>query len=155
MEPATSGQFTGEADHTYYFRSRAIDGVGHRETWPEQPQAHTTVDLSRSLYFSVATFFADEDQNGVFSPTSEITLTQATLRLLDASGRDVISPTVGHAFTATVEVGQPYTLWIESGDYARALSLNWPWSEEVAIVEAYSELGLWPVKRVYLPLVLK
>ncbi len=155
MEPSTSGQFTGEDDHSYYFRCRAIDGVGHREDWPEQPQAHTTVALSKTLYFSVTTFFADDDQNGVFSPTSEVTLTQATLRLLDASGRDVISPTVGHAFTATVKVGQPYTLWIESGDYVRALSFNWPWSAEAYIVETYSELGLWPVKRIYLPLLVR
>jgi hypothetical protein len=152
MTAATFAPFSGEDGHTYYFRSRAIDGVGHRGEWPAQPQAHTTVALTKSLYFSVATFFADDDGNGVFSPTGEITLTQATLRLLDAYGRDVISPTVGHAFTATVRVGQPYTVWIESGDYARALSFNWPWTEEATIVEAYAELGLWPVKRVYLPL---
>jgi hypothetical protein len=155
MERSSSGRFTGEDDHTYYFRCRAIDGVGHRESWPGQPQAHTTIDLTRMLYFSVTTFFADDDQNGVFSPTSEITLTQVTLRLLDASGQDVISPTVGNAFTATVEVEQSYTLLIESGDYMRVLWFNWPGSEEAYIVEAYSELGLWPVKRVYLPLVLK
>jgi hypothetical protein len=155
MTPSTSAPFSGEEDHTYYFRCRAIDGVGHREAWPEQPQAHTTVDLTRTLYFSVTTFFADDDQNGVFSPTSEVTLTQVTLRLLDASGRDVISPTVGHAFTATVRVEQSYTLLIESGGYWRVLSFNWPWSEEAYIVEAYSELGLWPVKHVHLPLVLK
>jgi hypothetical protein len=154
MESSNMARFTGEDDHTYYFRCRAIDGVGHREDWPEQPQTHTTVDLPKPLYFSVTTFFADDDRNGVFSPTSEVTLTQATMRLLDASGRDVISPTVGHAFTATVKVGQPYTLWIESGDYVRALSFTWPWSAEATIVEAYSELGLWPAKRIYLPLLM-
>jgi hypothetical protein len=155
MTPATSAPFTGEDGHTYYFRSRAIDGVGHREEWPDEPQAHTTVALTKPLHFGVTTFFADDDGNGVFSPTTEITLTQATLRLLDVSGRDVISPTVGHAFTATVEIEQPYTVWIESGDYARAMSFNWPWTEEATIVETYSELGLWPVERVYLPLVRK
>lgn len=155
MERSNSGQFTGEDDHTYYFRCRAIDGVGHRESWPGQPQVHTTVDLTRMLYFSVTTFFADDDRNDVFSPTSEITLTQVTLRLLDASGRDVISPTVGNAFTATIEVEQPYTLLIESGDYWRVMSFIWPGSEGAYIVEAYSELGLWPVKRVYLPLILR
>jgi hypothetical protein len=154
MTPSTSGQFTGEDDHTYYFRCRAIDNVGNQEPWPDQPQAHTTVDLPKPLYFSATTFFADDDQNGVFSPTSEVTLTQVTLRLLDASGQDAIPPTVGHEFTATVKAEQPYTLWIEGGDYVRALSFNWPRSEEV-YVETYSELGLWPVKRVYMPLVSK
>jgi hypothetical protein len=153
MEPATSAQFTGEDGHTYYFRCRAVDGVGHREAWPAQPQAHTTVELPK-LYFSVTTFFADDDQNGVFSPTSEITLTQVTLRLLDASGRDVISPTMGNAFTATVEAGQLYTLLIESGDYMRILTFSCPYGETVC-VESYSELGLWPVKRVYLPLLVR
>jgi hypothetical protein len=154
MTPATSGQFTGEDDHSYYFRCRAIDNVGNWEPWPDQTQAHTTVDLSKKLHFSVTTFFTDDDQNGVFSPTSEITLTQVTLRLLDASGQDAIPPTVGHAFTATVKAEQTYTLWIEGGDYVRALSFNWPRSEEV-YVETYSELGLWPVKRVYMPLAQK
>jgi hypothetical protein len=154
MTPSTSGQFTGEDDHTYYFRCRAIDKIGNREPWPDQPQAHTTVDLPKPLYFSATTFFADDDQDGVFSPTSEITLTQVTLRLLDASGQDAIPPMVGHALTATVKAEQPYTLWIEGGDYVRALSFNWPRSEEV-YVETYSELGLWPVKRVYMPLVQK
>jgi hypothetical protein len=154
MEPATSAQFTGEDGHTYYFRCRAVDGVGHREAWPEQPQAYTTVDLTKTLYFSVTTFFADDDQNDIFSPTSEITLTQVTLQLFDTSGRDVISPIVGNAFTATVEAGQLYTLLLESGDYMRILTFSCPYGE-TACVESYSELGLWPVTRVYLPLALR
>jgi len=154
MEPATSAQFTGEDGHTYYFRCRAVDGVGHREAWPEQPQAYTTVDLTKTLYFSVTTFFADDDQNDIFSPTSEITLTQVTLQLFDTSGRDVISPIVGNAFTATVEAGQLYTLLLESGDYMRILKFSCPYGE-TACVESYSELGLWPVTRVYLPLALR
>jgi hypothetical protein len=153
MEPATSGQFTGEDGHTYYFRGRAVDGVGHREPWPALPEAYTTVELPK-LYFSADTFFADDDQNGVFSPTSEITLTQVTLRLLDASGHDVITPTVGNAFTATVEAGQLYAILIESGDYMRVLTFSCPYGETVC-VESYSELGLWPVTRVYLPLAAK
>ena len=154
MEPATSAQFTGEDGHTYYFRCRAVDGVGHREAWPEQPQAYTTVDLTKTLYFSVTTFFADDDQNDIFSPTSDITLTQVTLQLFDTSGRDVISPIVGNAFTATVEAGQLYTLLLESGDYMRILKFSCPYGE-TACVESYSELGLWPVTRVYLPLALR
>jgi hypothetical protein len=154
MTPSTSGQFTGEDDHTYYFRCRAIDNVGNREPWPDQPQAHTTVELSKMLYFSVTTFFADDDQDGVFSPTSEITLTQVTLRLLDEAGRDVITPTTSHAFTATVRAEQTYTLLIESGDYMRIVTFIWPRGGEV-YVETYAELGLWPVKRIYVPLVQK
>jgi len=153
MMPSASGQYTGQDRHTYYFRCRAVDGVGHREPWPNEAQAHTTVDLPRSLYFSATTFFADDDQNGVFSPTSEITLTQVTLRLLDEAGRDVITPTTGHAFTATVRAEQTYTLLIESGDYMRIMTFTWPRGGEV-YVETYTELGLWPVKRVYLPLLM-
>ena len=77
-----------------------------------------------------------------------------TLRLLDASGQDVITPVVGNAFTATVEAGQLYTLLIDSGDYMRILTFSCPYGETVCEV-VYSELGLWPVTRVYLPSVAK
>jgi hypothetical protein len=152
MTPSTSGLFSGQDGHTYYFRSRAIDGVGNREPWPDQPQAHTTVDTRSEFQFSVGTFFADDDYNGVFSPTAEITLTQVTLRLLDETGRDVITPTTSGAFTATVYAGQTYRLWIVGADHMRVLSFAW-WQGGEVYVEMHSELGLWPVKRVYLPVV--
>jgi hypothetical protein len=153
LTPLTSGQFIGEHDHTYYFRCRAIDNVGNREAWPGQPQAHTTVDMSRVLYFSVGTFFGDEDRDGVFDPTEDA-LAGVTLRLLDESGQDVIPPTTSGAFTATIYAEQTYTVWMIGDDYLRALSFTGPWYE-MAYTETYSEMALWPVTRVYLPLTMR
>jgi hypothetical protein len=152
MMPLTSAQFTdAQGGHTYYFRSRAVDGVGNREPWPALPQAHTTFNLPE-LYFSATVFFADEDANGVFSPTSEITLTQVTLRLVDKDGQDVITPTTSGAFTATVEAGQTYTLWAESGDYMQVVTYTVPPGVVVHVV-TYTEFGLWPARWLYLPLI--
>ncbi len=153
LTPSTSGQFTGAHGHTYYFRCRAIDNVGNREAWPGQPQAHTTVDMSRVLYFSVGTFFGDDDRDGVFDAT-EAALARVTLRLLDESGQDVISPTTSGAFTATIYAEQTYTVWMIGDDHLCALSFTGPWYE-MAYTETYSEMALWPVTRVYLPLTMR
>jgi hypothetical protein len=144
----TAAQFVGEHDHTYYFRSRATDKVGNCETWPAQPQAHTTLDLSRALYFSVETLFADDDRDGVFSATHEITLTNVTLRLFGEDGRDVMTPTTSRAFTATVYVGQAYYVWLVSDSHMRVLAYDWPWYE-MAYTETYVELALWPMTRIF------
>jgi YHS domain-containing protein len=42
--PATSLDFPAEDGHTYYFRSRAFDNAGNAETFPDVPDAMTTVD---------------------------------------------------------------------------------------------------------------
>ncbi|MDY6878570.1 MAG: hypothetical protein SWK90_20520, partial [Chloroflexota bacterium] len=159
--PATSGQFTGQHDHTYYFRSRATDKVGNREVWPEDAQAYATLDLSSTLHLSIGTFFADENRDDIRdisgTLTTEITLTQVALRFLDEAGQDVVSPTVDSsswAFTTTIYAGQTYQLRATSADHERILSLTWPRGGEV-YVNTYLELGLWPVRRRYLPLVLR
>lgn len=41
----TAADFTGEDDHTYYFRCRAMDNAGNREEYPASADASTTVDL--------------------------------------------------------------------------------------------------------------
>jgi hypothetical protein len=157
---APSGQFTGQHDHTYYFRSRAMDRIGNRGVWPEEPQAHTTLNLSSTLHLSVGAFFADENRNDTRdisgTLTTEITLTQVSLRFLDASGYDIVTPAVGSAweFTTTIHAGQTYQLSAVTADYARVVSLAWPRGGEVYL-HTYEELGLWPVKRNYLPLVLR
>jgi hypothetical protein len=154
---ATSAQFTGHHGHTYYFRSRATDRLGNREAWPKEPQVHTRVDLLGTLTLSVGGFFADENRNGVWdrpiTATGEITLTSVTLRFVDEAGEDVVSPTVGSAwtFTTTVYAGQTYQLWATSADYMRALSFTWAGCGEV-YTETYPALGLRPVTRTYLPL---
>jgi len=156
-----SGQFTGQHDHTYYFRSRATDRVGNREAWPEEPQVHATLDLSSTLHFSVGVFFADDNRNGIRdisgTLTTEITLIQVTLHFLDEAGQDVVSPTVDSsswAFTTTIYAGQTYQLWATSADHERILSLTWPRGGKV-YTDTYLELGLWPITRSYLPLVFK
>ncbi len=161
LTPATSGQFTGQHGHTYYFRSRATDNVGNREAWPEEPQTHTTLDLSSTLHLSIGAFFADDNRNDTRdisgTVTTEITLAQVALRFLDETGQDVVSPTVGSsswAFTTTVYAGQTYQLWATSADHKRILSFTWPLGGEV-YTDTRPELGLWPITRSYLPLVLR
>ena len=155
----TSSQFTGAPGHTYYFRSRATDLVGNRGAWPEESQAHTTLILPSTLYLSVGAFFADENRNDVWdkpiAATGEITLTEVALHFRDGAGRDVVSPTVGGAweFIATIYAGQAYQLRAETADHLRVVSLTWPPGGEV-YTQTYEALGLWPVTRVYLPLVL-
>jgi len=156
-----SAQYIGQHDHIYYFRSRATDNVGNREAWPEEPQAHTTLDLSSTLHLSIGAFFADDNRNDTRdisgTVTTEITLTQVALRFLDETGQDVVSPTVGSsswAFTTTVYAGQTYQLWATSADHKRILSFTWPLGGEV-YTDTRPELGLWPITRSYLPLVLR
>jgi len=154
---STSGQFTGEDGHTYYFRSRATDRVGNREDWPQEPQAWTTIDASQVLTVSVGAFYADENRNQVWdrpiSATNEITLTSVHLRFTDQAGQDVVTPTVGSswAFTTTVFTGQTYRLRATSGDYMRIVPLTWSGGGE-AYTYTREALGLWPVTRAYLPL---
>jgi len=157
---STSDQFTGEHGHTYYFRSRATDNVGNREVWPEEPYVHTTLDLSSTLHLSIGALFADEDHDGIWdkpiTATNEITLTDVTLRFLDEAGHDVVSSTVGSSweFTTIIYAGQTYQLRADSTDHMRILSFIWLRGGEV-YPKTYPVLGMWPVTRSYLPLVLR
>ncbi|MFZ1947917.1 MAG: hypothetical protein WAW06_10270, partial [bacterium] len=45
FNPATSFDFPAEDGHTYYFRLRAFDNAGNVETFPDVPDAFTTVAL--------------------------------------------------------------------------------------------------------------
>jgi len=156
----TSGQFTGQHGHTYYFRSRATDRVGNQEAWPDEPQAQTTLDLFGTLAVDIGSFFADENRNDVWdepvAATDEITLTAVTLAFVDEVGRDVVSPTVGSgwSFTATVRAGQTYLLWATGDDHMRVVRFAWPGGEEV-YTYTREALGLWPVTRTFLPFVLR
>ena len=164
--PDDFGQFTGQHGHTYYFRSRATDHIGNQEAWPGAPEAYTTLDLSSTLHLNIGAFFADENRNGIWDRpitgadgitlTEEVTLTQVAVRFFDASGHDVVSPTVGSAweFTTTIYAGQGYQLRAASADYSRVVLLTWPRGGEV-YTRAYEALGLWPMTRIHLPLVLR
>ena len=156
----TSQTFEGQVGHTYYFRSRATDRLGHREPWPGQPDTYVRVGWFRPLHLSIGAYFADENRDGEWSTpiseTDEVTLTQVTLRFLDETGRDVVTPTVGSAaeFTTTVCAGHDYRLWAMSADHERRLSFTWPWGGEAYTV-TYEALGLPPVWRSYLPFVMR
>ena len=165
---ATSTQFTGQHGHSYYFRSRATDKVGNRADWPALSQANTTFDLASTVHFSVAAFFADENRDGVWNKsitgTGEVTMTQVTVRLLDGSGGDVVTPTVGSTseFTAAIYAGQEYRLLATSTEsgitetvrYERLLYFNWPYGRRT-YTETYVALGLQRLERLYLPLVVR
>ncbi len=115
---ATSGQFAGQHDHTYYFRSRATDRVGNREEWPAEAQACTTVNLNRTVHFDLRAVFGDENSNGV-RDGDEITLTEdMSFHFVDVSGTDVVSPTIGSSweFTATLLAGD-YNLVVIPTDW--------------------------------------
>jgi len=166
----TSTQFVGgQHGHTYYFRSRAMDHVGNRADWPENPQAHTTFDLVSTLHLNIGAFFADENRDDVWNKpiteTDEITLTQVTLRLLDETGADVITPTVGSMaeFTTTIYAGEAYRLLATSTErssgerevyHERVLSFTWSQYQQT-YTETYNVLGLWRTERVYLPLIMR
>ena len=165
----TATQFTGQHGHTYYFRSRAMDHVGNRADWPEDPQAYTELDLASTLHLSVGAFFADENRDDVWNKpiteTDEITLTQVTLRLLDEAGVDVVTPIVGSTaeFTTTIYAGQAYRLLATSTErssveqevhHERALSFTWAEGQQT-YTETREALGLWRMERVYLPLTMR
>lgn len=146
-----------------------MDHVGNRSDWPDDPQAYTELDLVSTLHLSIGAFFADENRDGVWNQpiteTDEITLTQVTLRLLDATGLDVVTPIVGSTaeFTTTIYAGQVYRLLATSTErssveqevyHERVLLFTWPQSQQTYTV-TYVELGLWRTEWVYLPLIVR
>ncbi len=156
----TASQFTGKHGHTYYFRARATDRVGHRSPWSEASQAQTTFDLTNTFRVHIDAFFADDNRNGVQdisgTVTLEMTLTQVSLRFFDGAGRDVVTPTTGKSWTFTVPVyvGETYHLWATTPDYRRELSFSWSYGGDV-YTYTRNMLGLWPMERIYLPLILR
>lgn len=165
---ATSATFTGEHAHTYYFRVRATDRVGNRAAWPAEPQAYTRLALLSTLHVYIGAFFGDDNRNGLWDGPivitgtgsitlpAEVTLTGVSLRFLDWRGHDVVSPTVGDSwtFTTSVEPNAVYRLQAITVDYGRTLWLSWTQPGQVYTL-TYPALGLWPLRRVYLPLVLR
>ena len=161
---ATSAVFTGTDGSTYYFRVRATDRVGNREAWPATPQTWTTIKLSSTLHLTVGPFFADENRNDIWdipgTQIGELMLTGVSLRFLDSLGRDVVSPVIADTweFTTTVFPGETYRLNMTAAttttDYIRILSFNWPLSEE-PYAESLGMVGLWPLRRLYMPVVMR
>jgi hypothetical protein len=155
---STVGHFSGQHGHTYYFRSRATDRVGNREAWPQEPQAHTTLDLANTFHLSIGAYFADENRNGAWdtpiAETGEITLTAVAMRFVDQAAQDVVPPAVGSAweFTTTTYAGQTYQLVATTADHVRVIPFTWPLGGEVYTYEVEA-LGLWPVTYAYLPLI--
>ncbi len=160
---ATSAVFNGTDGNTYYFRVRATDRVGNRAAWPAIPQAWTKVKLANTLHLSVGPFFADDNRNGLWevpgTQIGEMLLTNVALRFVDSLGRDVVNPVIADTweFTTTVLPGETYRLKMTAAattDYMRSLSFTWPLRADV-ITESLGMVGLWPVERVYLPVVMR
>ena len=161
---ATSAVFTGTDNGIYYFRVRATDRVGNRGDWPTAPQAWTRLRLSGILHLTVGPFFADENRNGIWdipgTLTGEIVLTGVSLRFVDSVEHDVVNPVVADTweFTTTIMLGETYRLKMTAATtttgYVRSLSFVWPPGEEV-YTESLGMVGLWPLRRVYMPVVMR
>jgi hypothetical protein len=129
------------------------------------------LNLTGTLHVSVGTMFADENRNGVWDDPivgtgsvivfEEVTLTQVSLRLLDGGGYDVVTPVVTRpwAFTTTITyTGRPYALWASSADdaYRRVVPITDTWVRSGEVyTRVYGVLGLRPVARLYLPLLVR
>jgi len=110
----TSSLYASAGRHgdTYCFRARAWDRAGNRGEWPADGQACTTLDLQRDVHMDLEAVFGDENSNGQWDG-GEVTLTlPISFRLVDGSGADMVTPTVGSSweFTATLLGGEEYTL---------------------------------------------
>ena len=108
---ATSATYEGQDGHTYYFRSRARDLAGNEESYPTgDGDTHTTVFLTRTLHYNVASLYADLEGNGV-RDGDDYSLDEVTMTFRDSSGQDVVPPHLGSfwEFTTTVHVGETYT----------------------------------------------
>jgi hypothetical protein len=75
-------------------------------------------------------------------------------------GRDVVSPVVADTwkFTTTILLRETYRLKMTAvtttTGYARSLSFTWPPGEEV-YTETLGMVGLWPLRRIYMPVVMR
>jgi len=162
--PLTAAVFSGAHGRTYEFRARAIDSLGNLGDWPPTPQARTTLYLASTLRFSAGPFFADEnrgDREGTLTLIlDEHILTGVSMHFVDSAGRNVVPPGVGNTweFITMIRAGETYRLKLTATtpltDYVRILPFTWPRGAEVYTV-ALGELGLWPVRRVYMPLVMR
>ena len=105
-----AGYAAVEHGKSYCFRARSWDRAGNISAWSAEDAACTMVNLEREIQFELAAVYGDENENGLWD-TGEISLTQASFSLLDATGTEVVTPAVGSSweFTATLTAGE-YTL---------------------------------------------
>jgi hypothetical protein len=85
--------------------------AGNEEAYPTgDGDAHTTVTLTRTLHYHVASLYADLDGNGV-RDGDDYSLDEVTMTFRDSSGQDTVSPHLGSSweFTTTVHVSETYT----------------------------------------------
>jgi hypothetical protein len=141
---------------TYCFRARAWDKAGNYGEWPADAQSCTTLDWKREAHFNLETVFGDENSDGIWN-TGEITLTEVSLRLVNAAEDDVVSPTIGSSweFTAALKA-ENYTLILQrEGWLPRRIPIVIEPGTTVQEI-AQGEIGLLPHRASnFLPLVLQ
>lgn len=113
----TSATFTGEDAFTYEFRSRARDGAGNVEDWPEQADAYTTVDTRPPI------LIIDDPESGDHVPPGQLQVNGKTEAGVFVVVNDNRAAEAGGVFTATVEArGRDYPIDITAADPAGNVS---------------------------------
>jgi len=108
-----------EAGATYCFRVRAWDRAGNPGPWADRKPCTTigAVPAVRQIQVKVTAVFEDGNGNKV-QDDGEGTVTNASFRFLDQSGKDVVDPGTGSswAFETTVGLGD-YVLLVSPTDW--------------------------------------
>jgi len=114
-EDRQTAQFTtGQPDAVYCFRARAWDRAGNVGPWSDGENC-TRLEPDRDVHLTVGPVFGDTNGNGTWdTDNGEQALTDVMFHLLDASGNDVMPPTVGQVWdTATTLRAGDYALLVE------------------------------------------
>jgi len=99
---ATSAEFTGLEEHTYYFRVRAIDQLDNSEDWPtdQNGDTYTKISLSRRVVINEIAWMgtqasSDDEWMELLNTTGQpIDLTGWTLRAVDGTPEITLSGTI-------------------------------------------------------------
>ena len=109
----------GQHDETYCFRARAWDRAGNHGDWPASAQACTRLHRERQVHLSVGAIYGDTDSDGVWD-AGEVALTDVSMRWIDSTGADAITPTVAGSWS--------FVTTVVGGEFALALTPAGWWS---------------------------
>lgn len=121
---ATTAVLRAPQPDAHCFRVRAWDRVGQLSDWTPAQCA----TLQANLQLTVSVVFGDQNRNGI-QDLDETTVT-SWLRLRDAQGAEVVSPTLGSQWAVS--------LTLPLGDYRLEVS-----PQEGTWLPAMREIGLW------------